>query len=105
MYCAAGDYAKAVRIIGEAGWMEDLIEIARTVAESDTETLSECARYFRQHDHHQYAKETYLKMGDVQSLLRLHVELHKVSQRGVKDVDDIEHDGVYVSFFYNAKSS
>ena len=39
--------------------------------------LGQAAQYFHKLGHHQYAKETYLKMDDVKSLMELHVELHK----------------------------
>ena len=77
MYSAAGQYDKAIQIIGERGWLDELIEVARTVDKSDTATLKQCAQYFRRHGNHQFAKEVFLKMGDVQSLMKLHVELHK----------------------------
>ena len=40
--------------------------MARTVDKSDTVTLKQCVRYFRRHDHHQYAKEVFLKIVGMQ---------------------------------------
>lgn len=36
-----------------------------------------CAKYFRQAGHHTFAKQAYLKLGDLKALMALHVELHK----------------------------
>eukprot|EP00743_Colponemidia_sp_Colp-15_P003978 GILK01004290.1.p1 GENE.GILK01004290.1~~GILK01004290.1.p1 ORF type:complete len:1251 (-),score=266.14 GILK01004290.1:264-4016(-) len=77
MYKASGDYRRAIDIFGPKGFMEPLIEIARLLNKSELEALALCATYFKKHGQHQYAKETYLKMGDIKSLLALHVEMHK----------------------------
>ena len=77
MYAAAGDYGKAVQIIGERGWVDDLIEVARTVPVDDIDTLRTCAEYFQDNGHHQFAKEVYLKMDDVQNLMKLHIQLRR----------------------------
>ena len=36
-----------------------------------------CAKYFRQAGHHTFAKQAYLRLGDLKALMGLHVELHK----------------------------
>ena len=36
-----------------------------------------CAKYFRQAGHHTFAKQAYLRLGDLKALMALHVELHK----------------------------
>ena len=36
-----------------------------------------CAKYFRQSGHHTFAKQAYLRLGDIKALMALHVELHK----------------------------
>ena len=49
----------------------------RTINKSQRKHLAQAAAYFRKHGHHAFAKETYLKMEDIKSLMELHVELHK----------------------------
>jgi len=71
-----GQYDKAIEIVGDAGRLDELIDVARVVDKKETAALRRCAEFFREHGHHQYAK-VYLKMGDVQALMKLHVELRK----------------------------
>lgn len=44
------------------------------VCSMDTQTLAKCAGYFRQHNHSQFAAETYLKMNDIDGLMSLYVD-------------------------------
>eukprot|EP00947_MAST-08B_sp_MAST-8B-sp1_P003615 g3615.t1 len=77
MYAAAGEHQKAVELLGMNGAMDELIEIARGLDASETQLLMRCAGYFREHGHHKYAKELYLKTNQVDELMRLHMELHR----------------------------
>ncbi|XP_027133028.1 intraflagellar transport protein 122 homolog isoform X2 [Larimichthys crocea] len=74
MYLSAGEHLKAIDIIGEHGWADMLIDIARKLDKAEREPLAKCAFYFTRLKHHGYASETYSKMGDLQALLQLHVE-------------------------------
>ncbi|XP_053172845.1 intraflagellar transport protein 122 homolog isoform X7 [Scomber japonicus] len=74
MYLSAGEHLKAIDIIGEHGWADMLIDIARKLDKAEREPLSKCAFYFKKLKHHGYASETYSKMGDLQALVQLHVE-------------------------------
>ncbi|XP_030209296.1 intraflagellar transport protein 122 homolog isoform X1 [Gadus morhua] len=74
MYLSAGEHLKAIDIIGEHGWADMLIDIARKLDKAEREPLAKCAAYFKQLQHHGYASETYAKMGDQQALVQLHVD-------------------------------
>ncbi|KAG8002573.1 hypothetical protein GBF38_015038 [Nibea albiflora] len=74
MYLSAGEHLKAIDIIGEHGWADMLIDIARKLDKAEREPLAKCAFYFTRLKHHGYASETYSKMGDLQALVQLHVE-------------------------------
>uniref|UniRef100_A0A665T4N4 Intraflagellar transport protein 122 homolog n=1 Tax=Echeneis naucrates TaxID=173247 RepID=A0A665T4N4_ECHNA len=74
MYLSAGEHLKAIEIIGEHGWADMLIDIARKLDKAEREPLGKCALYFKRLKHHGYASETYSKMGDLQALMQLHVE-------------------------------
>ncbi|KAK2897463.1 intraflagellar transport protein 122 homolog [Channa argus] len=74
MYLSAGEHLKAIDIIGEHGWVDMLIDIARKLDKAEREPLAKCALYFKKLKHHGYASETYSKMGDLQALVQLHVE-------------------------------
>uniref|UniRef100_A0A672ZMG9 Intraflagellar transport protein 122 homolog n=1 Tax=Sphaeramia orbicularis TaxID=375764 RepID=A0A672ZMG9_9TELE len=74
MYLSAGEHLKAIDIIGEHGWADMLIDIARKLDKAEREPLAKCAFYFKKLKHHGYASETFSKMGDLQALVQLHVE-------------------------------
>ncbi|XP_073431059.1 intraflagellar transport protein 122 homolog isoform X1 [Dendrobates tinctorius] len=74
MYLSAGEHMKAIELSGDHGWVEMLIDIARKLDKAEREPLSRCAHYFKKLQHHGYAAETYLKIGDLKALVLLHVE-------------------------------
>ncbi|XP_008412275.1 intraflagellar transport protein 122 homolog isoform X1 [Poecilia reticulata] len=74
MYLSAGEHAKAIDIIGEHGWADMLIDIARRLDKAEREPLAKCAMHFKKLRHHGYASETYSKMGDLKALVQLHVD-------------------------------
>jgi intraflagellar transport protein 122 len=74
-YMEVGDHWQAVEILGPNGWHEKLIEIVRSVNKTETKILSQCVHYFRKQNHHAYATETLVKMGDISHLLELHIDL------------------------------
>uniref|UniRef100_A0A8C4TA70 Intraflagellar transport protein 122 homolog n=1 Tax=Erpetoichthys calabaricus TaxID=27687 RepID=A0A8C4TA70_ERPCA len=76
MYLSAGEHMKAIEIIGDHGWVDMLIDLARKLDKAEREPLSRCAFFFKKLEHHGYAAETYMKMGDLKSLILLHVDTH-----------------------------
>ncbi|KAJ8370877.1 hypothetical protein SKAU_G00109050 [Synaphobranchus kaupii] len=74
MYLTAGEHLKAIDIIGDHGWVDMLIDIARKLDKAEREPLAKCASYFKKLKHHGYAGETYSKMGDLRALVLLHVD-------------------------------
>lgn len=77
MYLKAKKYDRAIQIIGKNEWADKLLEVMRSLGKMETKALSLCASFFRKWGNHQYAKETYIKLGDIKSLIGLHVESHK----------------------------
>jgi len=51
-----------------------LIDVARKLDKADREALSLCGLYLTRLDQYAYASEVYLKMGDIKSLVALHVK-------------------------------
>ncbi|NXR08935.1 IF122 protein, partial [Semnornis frantzii] len=74
MYLSAGEHMKAIEISGDHGWVDLLIDIARRLDKAEREPLARCAFYFEKLAQPGYAAETYLKVGDLKALVRLHVE-------------------------------
>ncbi|XP_078207899.1 intraflagellar transport protein 122 homolog isoform X4 [Callithrix jacchus] len=77
MYISAGEHVKAIEICGHHGWVDMLIDIARKLDKAEREPLLLCATYLKKLDSPDYAAETYLKMGDLKSLVQLHVETQR----------------------------
>ncbi|XP_033066730.1 intraflagellar transport protein 122 homolog isoform X1 [Trachypithecus francoisi] len=77
MYISAGEHIKAIEICGDHGWVDMLIDIARKLDKAEREPLLLCATYLKKLDSPGYAAETYLKMGDLKSLVQLHVETQR----------------------------
>jgi len=58
--------------------MEGLIEVCRIIDKEGNEPiLINCADLFKKSKEHGYAKEIYLKLGDLKNLMGLHVEMEK----------------------------
>ncbi|XP_071171203.1 intraflagellar transport protein 122 homolog isoform X2 [Mytilus galloprovincialis] len=74
MYISAGEFCKAIDIIGDHGWGDMLIDLARKLDKADREALSRAAMYLAKLEQYPYAAEVYSKMGDIKSLISLHVE-------------------------------
>lgn len=55
-------------------FLSRLIDIARKLDKAEREPLLMCARYFKKLDSPGYAAETYLKVGDLKSLVQLYVD-------------------------------
>eukprot|EP00753_Platysulcus_tardus_P014889 PLAT4607.1.p1 GENE.PLAT4607.1~~PLAT4607.1.p1 ORF type:complete len:1226 (-),score=654.52 PLAT4607.1:178-3855(-) len=80
LYARCGDKAKAITLYGKGGWMDELMEAARGLSKLETKALEAAATFARDNGYTKYAKELYLKLGDVQLLMQLYVEQHKWEQ-------------------------
>ena len=99
MYLACGETEKAIRLIGENGFLEKLIEIVRTLPKTDTEILTMAANFCKQHGNHQFAKEIFLKMDDFKSVVEIHVELQQWEDALAILRSHPEHrEGVYLAY-------
>lgn len=75
---AGKNYKKAIEIYGKEGHMDGLVEVCRILDKADNEAnLIQCANLFRKYKNHAFAKEAYLKLGDVKSLMSLHIEMER----------------------------
>ncbi|XP_066911742.1 intraflagellar transport protein 122 homolog isoform X2 [Clytia hemisphaerica] len=74
MYIAAGEFIKAIEILGDNGWAEKLIELGRNLNKADTEPLEKCAHYLTKLQKYQMAGEILQKLGDNKKLIKLYVE-------------------------------
>lgn len=89
MYSASGNLRKAIRIMGDRGWWDDLMDVVQKIDahaaptpgstdENDpTVLLTMCADYFLRADKFKHARDVYLKLGDFDALLRMHMRLQE----------------------------
>lgn len=77
MYTASGNTLKAVEIMGERGWFDDLLEVAQKLDTSESKILSLCAAYFLKADKFKHARDVFLKIGDFDALLKMHIRLQE----------------------------
>ncbi|RUS86065.1 hypothetical protein EGW08_006158 [Elysia chlorotica] len=74
MYISAGEYLKAIDIIGDHGWPDMMIDLARKIDKADREALSRAALHLGKLGEFGYAAEVYSKMGDQKALIAMRVE-------------------------------
>jgi len=78
MYKKAGQNKKAVEIFCKIGALDLLIEVVRELhPEKDKALLQMAAKGFRLHQHHAFARETIVKLGDTEALISLHMESNR----------------------------
>jgi intraflagellar transport protein 122 len=71
MFWAAKEHSTCIIILGDHNWLDDLIEKVRQLPKTAKKHLAQAAACFRKAGHHKYAKETYLKMDDIKSLMNV----------------------------------
>lgn len=74
MYLAAGEDMKALEIIGQHGWTDMLMQVARKLDKADRDALTKCADYLKRLQQYAYCVEVYNKLGDKKAIVMLHVE-------------------------------
>ncbi|KAJ4458012.1 putative Intraflagellar transport protein [Paratrimastix pyriformis] len=67
IYLQAGMPMKAVTMQGDRGWVDELAQVMRSLPKSERQALALCGEYFLKHKANQYARETFLKIGDTES--------------------------------------
>jgi len=73
-----GLYKEAIEIYGKRGYLDNVMEVCRQLDKNKSRAEIElCAKYFRSHGHHTFAKQAYLLLDDIKALMALHVEFNK----------------------------
>ncbi|KAK7201717.1 intraflagellar transport protein 122 [Novymonas esmeraldas] len=73
LYESCGDYAKAIGMMGQAGQVDKLMKMCRSLPKSEITLITECANYFRKHNALPYAIEAYERVQDHRALIQIHV--------------------------------
>ncbi len=74
----SGNLRKAIQICGEQSMLERLNEICKGLDKKDSEELIRmCGGYFKEKGNYNFAKEAYLRLGDIKGLIELNVAFQK----------------------------
>lgn len=100
MFWLSKDYEASIKLMGDNAWSDLLIQKARLLSKLERKSLALAANYFTKAGNHQYAKEIYLKMDDIKSLMKLHVELHRWDEAFelMKERPEFAKDSYYVAY-------
>jgi intraflagellar transport protein 122 len=78
LYQQANKFKEAIDIFGKRQNLDMIMDICRNLDKTkNTAEIQLCAKHFRLAGHHTFAKQAYLRLGDLKALMGLHVELHK----------------------------
>ncbi|KAF4318915.1 hypothetical protein BBO99_00006930 [Phytophthora kernoviae] len=78
MYAASGNFIRAGEILGEHGWLDELLELTRKPeAVSNSKLLTLAANFFLKGGQFANARDMYLKLGDLDALLQMHIRLQE----------------------------
>eukprot|EP00286_Rhodomonas_abbreviata_P000017 CAMPEP_0181288064 /NCGR_PEP_ID=MMETSP1101-20121128/127_1 /TAXON_ID=46948 /ORGANISM="Rhodomonas abbreviata, Strain Caron Lab Isolate" /LENGTH=773 /DNA_ID=CAMNT_0023392149 /DNA_START=76 /DNA_END=2394 /DNA_ORIENTATION=+ len=77
IFATSEEYGKAIDVMGQHGLVEELIDVVRRLDKEQSAYLAKCASIFRDNGYAQYAKETYIKMGNRGALMEVYVEAEK----------------------------
>jgi intraflagellar transport protein 122 len=100
LFVSMGQHMQAAKIIADAiepGWQAAMIEVVRACPPEGNEALLFCGDVFNKADEDAFAKETYVKMGDISQLMNLYAR-RQMWAEAAKLAD--EHEGKFdVSVF------
>lgn len=75
MYVQANKFKEAIEIYGKREDLDGIMEICKNLEkQKNTTEIELCAKYFKQAGHHTFAKQAYLRLGDLRALMQLHVD-------------------------------
>ena len=78
LYVQAGKHKEAIEIYGKQDNLDQIMEICKNLDKSkNTPDIELCAAYFKKAGHHTFAKQAYLRLGDIKGLMKLHVDCQK----------------------------
>jgi hypothetical protein len=78
LYHKCGETKKAIEIAAKRGFLDQVMEICRSLDRGKHKgEIEQCVKHFRAQSHHAFAKQAYLMLDDIKSLMSLHIECHK----------------------------
>ena len=78
LYTKCKHYKEAIDVYGRKGVLDPILNILKVLEkQSHLDEINLCVKYFKEYNHHTYAKQAILKLGDMKSLMALHIEFHQ----------------------------
>ena len=78
LYVQANKHKEAIDIFGKRANLDQIMDLCKNLDKTKhTPEIELCATYFKQAGHHTFAKQAYLRLGDLKQLMKLHVECQK----------------------------
>jgi len=78
LYVQAGKHKEAIEIYGKQENLDQIMEICKNLdKQKHTPDIELCALYFKKAGHHTFAKQAFLRLGDIKGLMKLHVDCQK----------------------------
>jgi intraflagellar transport protein 122 len=78
LYTKCKHFKEAINVYGKKGVLDPILNILKILnKEQHNEEIQLCAKYFKEMNHHTYAKQAILKLGDIKSLIALHIEFYQ----------------------------
>jgi intraflagellar transport protein 122 len=75
LYITCGEYRKAIDLYGKNNHAEGLVDVCRLIDKStNSENILECAKHLKVLKHYGGAKEAFLKLNDMKSLMDLNID-------------------------------
>jgi len=75
LYVKCKHYKEAINVYGKKGALDSILKIL--TKEPNQEEIMLCIKYFKEYNHHTYAKQAILKLNDMKALMALHIEFHQ----------------------------
>jgi intraflagellar transport protein 122 len=78
LFSQANKHREAIELYAGQGNLDQIMELCKALDKTKkTPEIELCAKYFRRAGHHTFAKQAYLRLGDMKALMNLHVECQK----------------------------
>ena len=78
LYTKCKHYKEAIQVYGKKGVLDSILGILKVLTkEQNLDEIQLCIKYFKEYNHHTYAKQAILKLQDTKALMALHIEFHQ----------------------------
>lgn len=78
LYTKCKHFKEAINVYGKKGVLDPILNILKILnKDQHKEEIELCIKYFKEMNHHTYAKQAILKLGDIKALMALHIEFHQ----------------------------